>query len=292
MSQEWIVKEQTELLPFLRMMLPHKGRNAVKSILSRGQVTINGKVSKQFNEPLKQGDRVEVLKEAPVQNVRLKGVRIIHEDDDLLVVEKDAGLLTIADHKEKHLTAYRQLNDYIQATRPKQQIFIVHRLDRDTSGLLLFAKSREIQQALQNSWKQSVKERTYVSLVEGQVQKGGTITSWLTEGKSFKVHSSPVDNGGKKAVTHYDVIKSNRDFSLLRVQLDTGRKNQIRVHMQQIGHPVAGDKKYGAAANPMKRLGLHAQAIAFVHPRTGKTLRFSTDIPSAFLKMFQHKGRN
>jgi len=287
MNKEWVVKEPEELLKHLFSMMPNKSRNAVKSILGRGQVMVNGKVSKQFNDSLKPGDRIEILSQVVTENMRLKGIKVIHEDDDVIVIEKDAGLLTIADHTEQDMTAYRQVTRYIQQLHPKRQIFIVHRLDRDTSGLLIFAKSQEVQQKLQKSWETSVKERTYIALVEGTVKEGGTVTSWLTEGKTYKVHSSPVDNGGKKAITHYKVLKSSRDFSMLRVNLDTGRKNQIRVHMQDIGHPVVGDKKYGSRLNPARRLGLHAHAIKFVHPRTGKMMRFESKAPAAFLKVFK-----
>jgi len=266
--------------------MPNKSRNSVKSILSRGQVVVNGKGTTQFNEPLKPGDTVEIKTRVVPVDIKLKGVQIVHEDEDLIVIEKDAGLLTIATDTEKEQTAYRELSDYLRKTQPKRQLFIVHRLDRDTSGLLIFAKNKDVQQKLQNAWKESVKERTYLALVQGKVAKDGTVTSWLTEGKTHMMHSSKKDNGGKKAITHYKVAKASRDMSLLQVNLETGRKNQIRVHMQDIGHPVVGDKKYGATLNPIRRLGLHAYALSFIHPRTGKTMRFESDIPKAFLKMF------
>jgi len=288
MQNEWTIKEADELLKFLYKAMPNKSRNAVKSILSRGQVVINGRMTKQFNDPLSPGDVVEIKTRVVPADIKLKGVKIIHEDDDLIVVDKDAGLLTIATDTEKQMTAYRELTEYLRKTQPKRKLFIVHRLDRDTSGLLIFAKSKEVQQQLQNTWTETIEERTYLALVEGTVQKDGTITTWLTEGTgdAHKMHSSRRDNGGKKSITHYKVAKASRDMTLLEVNLETGRKNQIRVHMQDIGHPVVGDKKYGAKLNPMRRLGLHAYAISFVHPKTGKTLRFESDIPKGFLKMF------
>ncbi|WLV24920.1 RluA family pseudouridine synthase [Aciduricibacillus chroicocephali] len=288
MANEWRINEQDELLKFLYKALSGKSRNSVKSILSRGQVVLNGKVTTQFNEKLQPGDKVQIKNRVVPEDVKLRGVEIVYEDEDLMVVEKAAGLLTIATDTEKQATAYRELTYYLRRTQPKRQLFIVHRLDRDTSGLLIFAKNKETQQALQNAWKENVKERTYLALVEGHVAKDGTISSWLTEGKgpAHKMHSSQKDNGGKKAITHYKVAKASRDMSLLEVNLETGRKNQIRVHMQDIGHPVVGDKKYGARLNPLRRLGLHAYAISFVHPKTGKTLRFESDVPKDFLKMF------
>src|SRR5699024_4635402 len=163
-------------------------------------------------------------------------IEILYEDDDLVAVDKEAGLLTIASDKEKQATAYRQLSDYVKSGNPKARIFIVHRLDRDTSGVMLFAKSKQIQQRLQNSWKDSV-------LVEGSVEKNGTVTSWLTEDKTLTMRSSSRPDKGQKAVTRYKVLETGRELSLLQVNLETGRKNQIRVHMQDLGHPIIGDRK-------------------------------------------------
>lgn len=283
---KWIVEEPTELLKFLYKMMPTRSRNAVKGILARGQVVVNDKASTQFNEPLQTGDRVDIHSRVATNEVKMSGVTILHEDDAIIVIEKDAGLLSIASDKERQLTAYRQLTTYVQNIQPKNRVYIVHRLDRDTSGIMLFAKSKEVQQKLQNTWHETVPERTYIALVEGSVKKGGTITSWLTENKSFMVYSSPYPNEGKKAITHYKVVKQNRHLSLLQVNLETGRKNQIRVHMKEIGHPVVGDKKYGARDRSLGRLGLHAHAISFTHPTTGEALRFESKIPAAFMRAF------
>lgn len=283
---EWIVKEPTELLKFLYEMMPTRSRNAVKGVLSRGQVGVNGEATTQFNDALQPGDRVQIHSRVATDDVKMTGVKIIHEDDDIIVIEKEAGLLSIASDNERHLTAYRQLTNYVQSIHAKNRIFVVHRLDRDTSGIMLFAKSKEVQQTLQNAWQEVVPERTYIALVEGVVKKGGTITSWLTENKAFMVYSSPHPNEGQKAVTHYKVLKSNRNLSLLQVNLETGRKNQIRVHMQELGHSVVGDKKYGSRNNAIGRLGLHAHAIAFTHPTTGEALRFESKIPASFTRGF------
>lgn len=283
---EWIVEERTELLKFLIKCMPSRSRNAVKGILSRGQAVVNGKASTQFNLALQPGDRVQIRTRVATEEFRMTGMKILHEDADLIVIEKDAGLLSIASENERHMTAYRQLTDYVRSIHPQNRIFIVHRLDRDTSGIMLFAKSKDVQQSLQNAWQEVVPERTYVALVEGAVKKGGTMTSWLTESKSFKVYSSPHPNGGQKAITHYKVLKTNRHQSLLQVNLETGRKNQIRVHMQELGHPVIGDKKYGSRMQSIGRLGLHAHAIAFTHPTTGEFLRFESKIPTSFMRGF------
>ncbi|QUW21640.1 RluA family pseudouridine synthase [Sporosarcina sp. Marseille-Q4063] len=285
-NDEWIVKEQTELLKYLYEVLSNRSRNSVKGILARGQVLVNGKVSTQFNDPLNPGDQVQIHARVATNEVKMTGVTILHEDNDLIVIEKEPGLLSIASEDEKHLTAYRQLTEYVRSVSPKNRIFVVHRLDRDTSGVMVFAKNKEAQQTLQNSWQESVRERAYIALVEGAVKKDGTVTSWLTENKMFMVYSSPRPNDGKKAITHYKVLQSNRNFSLLQVNLDTGRKNQIRVHMQDIGHPVVGDKKYGSRNNTIGRLGLHANAIELKHPTTGESMRFESKTPTSFTRPF------
>jgi 23S rRNA pseudouridine1911/1915/1917 synthase len=151
---------------------------------------------------------------------------------------------------------------------------------------MMFAKSKDVQQKLQNAWKNTVSERTYIALVEGRVQEDGTISSWLTEDKTLTVRSSKNPNHGKKAVTHYKVLKSNKNSSLLKVNLETGRKNQIRVHMQELGHPIVGDKKYGSRSNPIRRMGLHAHVLAFRHPKSGESLRFESEVPSVFMRSF------
>ncbi|MHA6259775.1 RluA family pseudouridine synthase [Sporosarcina sp. CAU 1771] len=278
------VEKQVELLPFLLEVMSKSSRNSVKSILTRGQVTVNGQLTKQHNFTLEPGQKVEILSNQMALNLsKLNGVSIIHEDEDIIVINKDAGVLSVATNKANELTAYRQVTDYVRGNHAKSRIFVVHRLDKGTSGVMMFAKSEKVQQALQNTWSESVKERMYTALVEGRVrEESGTIKSWLTENSSFKVYSSPVDNGGQHAITHYKRIQSNKEYSLLEVQLETGRKNQIRVHMEELGHPVVGDKKYGATGNPLRRLGLHATAIAFLHPSTGKLERFVAEVPTIF----------
>lgn len=278
--------EPSELLNFLLANLPGGGRNHIKAILARGQVSVAGRPTTRYNHPVQPGQKVTVSWTKTFEAQILRGVTILHEDQHLLVVEKEAGLLSIASEHEKLETAYAMLTEYVRRGNPKNRIFVVHRLDRDTSGVMLYAKSEEVQQALQNAWTEAVEARTYIALVEGAVRKPeGTITSWLKESKTLKMYSSPYPNDGQKAVTHYKVLKSNGTFSLLELELETGRKNQIRVHMEDIGHPIVGDRKYGARGNPMGRLGLHAAAIAFHHPVTGELLRFECKIPKAFLRL-------
>ncbi|MEW9676922.1 RluA family pseudouridine synthase [Lentibacillus sp. L22] len=283
---EYKVKEQSELLPFLLKVLSNRSRNSVKSMLTRGQVSVNDHVETKHNYPLRSGQTVTILKnKTAVKQSEFIGLSILYEDNDIIVINKDAGLLSITDKKEKTRTAHHQLMDYVRQDNPQNRIFVVHRLDKDTSGVMMFAKSEKVKRNLQTNWKDSVKERTYVALVEGEVEKPkGTITSWLKESRTHLMYSSPNKNGGQRAVTHYKVMKTNKDFSLLEVQLETGRKNQIRVHMQDISHPVVGDKKYGSTGNAIGRLGLHAKVLAFGHPSTGEFLRFEAAMPKSFWK--------
>jgi 23S rRNA pseudouridine1911/1915/1917 synthase len=215
-------------------------------------------------------------------------LKIIFEDQYLIVVEKKEGLLTVSTGKSDETTAFSILKNYVKKASPQNRIYVVHRLDRETSGIIMFAKTREIQLALQENWHRVITRRVYVALVEGKVEKPkDTIVTWLTENeKSLKIHSSNVDNGGQQAVTHYRTLKTNDNFSLLEVELETGRKNQIRVHMQDIGHPIAGDKKYGSEISPIGRMGLHARVLAFIHPMSLENVTFETQVPKKFSSLF------
>ena len=211
------------------------------------------------------------------------GICVVYEDDAVIVIEKPAGLLTIASETEKVKTAYYQLNEFLKqrSTGTRERIFIVHRLDRDTSGLMVFAKSEAVKMTLQGSWKTA--EKRYYAIVEGTpVKKEGEIESNLSETKSLKVYSSRKQDQAKRAKTKYRVLKRSREYALLDILLETGRKNQIRVHLADIGHPVAGDKKYGARTDPLKRLGLHACLLSFNHPVTGERKRFESTLPDRF----------
>ncbi|WP_243349868.1 RluA family pseudouridine synthase [Parabacteroides sp. FAFU027] len=280
------VTQPTELLNFLIEKIHGKSRNSIKSLLTHKQIKVGNKVVSQYNHPLNQGDIVKVTT-VRHEEKKLIGLRIVYEDKYVIVIDKDPGVLSIATETEKRGTAYSILSEYVKEKHSQNRIFVLHRLDRETSGLMMFAKDQETQGMLQHHWDRSVRARSYVALVEGQVnQPQDTIVSWLKEGKTFVVHSSPIDNGGQKAVTNYRVLKNNRYYSLLALDLETGRKNQIRVHMQSIGHPVVGDKKYGATHNPIRRVGLHAMELSFIHPITNQLLEFSTPIPKKFTAVF------
>lgn len=288
-STLFTVTEKAELLPFLLENMKQNSRNSVKSMLTRGQVEVDGTPVTKHNHPLSIGQKVEIQKnKAAKSESMLTGLTIIYEDESIIVIDKEEGLLSMAAKDKNEKTAFSEVSAYVKKQNPRQRVFIVHRLDRDTSGVLLFAKSEEVKMTLQTNWDEMAKERVYTALVEGNVKKEqGTIKSWLKETRTYKVYSNPTDNGGQLAITHYKKIKSNRQYSLLEVRLDTGRKNQIRVHMEELGYPVVGDKKYGSTVNPLKRLGLHATSLTVVHPVTKKVMKFETDLPTSFLRKVQ-----
>jgi len=281
------VVENTELLKFLLAQMPHKGRNYMKSLLAHRQISVDGEVTTLFNYALVIGQKVVIHWTKAFDRTQPRGLKVLFEDDYLIVIEKPAGMLSIATAQEKELTAYNILSDHIKARNPKNRIFVVHRLDRETSGVMMFAKSEEIKRSIQDIWKEIVLERSYAVVVEGCVTKDqGTIISWLKENKILKMFSSTIEGDGQKAVTHYQVLKRNHSFSLLKVNLDTGRKNQIRVHMQDLKHSIIGDVKYGGTKSPINRLGLHAQILSFKHPITNETMVFESPIPKQFLSLF------
>lgn len=290
-GQYYVVKEETTLLPFLLEEMKGKSRNAIKSVLTRGQIYVDGQSITQHNHPLEPGQRVMTQdNKTAMSEQALVGIEIVYEDEDIIIIEKESGMLSIAGQNQFEVTAHNQLMGYVKRDHPKNRIYVVHRLDKDTSGIMLFAKNEQTKQALQENWKEKVLERTYTAVVEGEVKKNqGTIKSWLTESKTFKMYSSSFDNGGKEAITHYKKIRSNRNYTLLEVNLETGRKNQIRVHMEDLGHPIVGDKKYGAHGNPMKRLGLHATTLVLIHPTTGKKLKFNSKMPKKFATLLKVK---
>lgn len=274
-------------MKFLIIRLPHKSRNNIKTLLKKREVLVDGKAITQFDHLLRPGQKVELSTSPAPRGKQMRGINVVYEDRDLVVVNKNAGLLSIATDKEKRDTVYSMLSSYVKEDGRDNKIFIIHRLDRETSGLMMFAKSREVQELLQESWKQTVMERSYLAVIEGRLDPAeGTVSSYLFESKAFIVYSSQDPEKGEKAVTHYRTIKSNEQYSLLRMNLETGKKNQIRVHLKDLGHPVIGDKKYGSASNPIGRLGLHAWVLAFTHPRTREKLRFETSVPGSFLKLF------
>ena len=284
------VSEATQLMDFLLAKMGGMSRSSVKSLLGHRQVTVNEKVVTQFDYMLKAADSVVINStRGNVELVHPK-LRIIFEDSDLIVVEKKEGLLSVTTGRETETTAFLILKNYVKKSSTRNKIYTVHRLDRETSGVLVFAKHSDAQHILRDNWHEIVTKRVYVAVVEGKVEKeSDRIVSWLTENEiSLKISSSRTDNGGKEAITNYRVIKSNDEFSLLEIELETGRKNQIRVHMESIGHPIVGDRKYGSTTT-IGRLALHARVLEFYHPMTSEPLHFETPVPKEFLKVFRNQ---
>ncbi len=282
----YTITEPSTLMPFLLSSLSNKSRDNIKSLLRNRQVLVNGEPVTQFNHELKPGDTIVISAARHTGGLMARNMRLVYEDEHLIVIDKNAGLLSMASDNEKYLTAYNILSTYIKSQKPSNRIFIVHRLDRDTSGLMMFARSEKVQSLMQRDWKRNVTARTYVALVEGKVtEPEGIVKSYIYESKSLIMHSTNDPKKGDLAITRWRLLKSGSEYSLLEVTLETGKKNQIRLHMQETGHSIAGDKKYGASSSPISRLGLHASLLAFIHPVTGKEMRFESKIPAKFRRM-------
>lgn len=274
------------LLDFLIASLPQMKRTNIKELLKHNQVALNGTPVTQFNAPLTPGDEVKVNFTREFKVFYHRRLKIVYEDDDIIVINKGYGLLSMGNDKVTEGTAYSILRDYVKWENPNNKIFIIHRLDRDTSGLMMFAKNEAAKEAMQHNWNNMVLSRTYLAVVEGTVDPAeGEVRSYLAENSRYKVYSTDNPEEGKLAVTRYRTLKGNKRYTMLEVNLDTGRKNQIRVHMSDIGHPISGDKRYGATTSPIHRMALHAKTLKFVHPTTKKLLDFSTPIPASFASM-------
>jgi 23S rRNA pseudouridine1911/1915/1917 synthase len=281
------VMEPEELMKFLISNLPHKNRDNIKTYLRENQILVDGDPVSQYNYHLRPGQQVVISKNKISRKKTYRGISIIYEDNDLIVIDKHAGVLSVATDNKEKFTAYSILYDHVKRKNPEGKIFIVHRLDRETSGLMMFSKSAKVQKKLQENWNDIIRERVYVAAVQGDVNPPeGEISSYLRESKGMVVFSSQDGDDGKYAVTHYETIKGNGMYTMLRMSLRTGRKNQIRVHLQDIGHPIVGDKKYGSKVNPISRLALHAQVLAFQHPVNGRELKFETSVPRKFHELF------
>lgn len=274
---KYIVKKENTLLEFLMI---HVSRKQAKLYFKYKQVYVNGEVNSQFDLPLQVGDSIEIRKEATT------GLDILYEDQECIVINKPSGLLSMSGGGEKEKTAYHLVGDYVKQKDRQVRVFIVHRLDKDTSGILLFAKNEKMKKVLQENWNTIVTKRGYLAIVEGHLEKKqGVVKQYLEESKTQMVYVSK--NGGKLAITNYQVLKEAKHNTLVELYLETGRKNQIRVAMQTLGHSIVGDKKYGATSNPIKRLGLHCHCFAFIHPVTKKEITILATSPSAFTMLFK-----
>ena len=302
-KQDTILRVEQEglLMDFLQAKMGGMAKASIKQLLSQRRVTVNNAIQTRHDTPIRRGEIVVIASGRGNVALRHPKLRVVYEDDALIVVEKKNGLLTVpvkADSKET--TVFSILKEYVRKQSHRNTVHVVHRLDRETSGLLVFAKSPELQEYMRTYWRQLVTKRSYVALVEGKLEKNeGKITSWLTEdSRTALVSSSPVDNGGQLAITNYKVLKESAlqtdeadlktEYSLVELNLETGRTNQIRVHMASMGHPVVGDRKYGHGneSSPIDRLCLHARVLEFIHPMTEKKVRFEAPMPKEFARIF------
>ena len=284
--EKYQVTEPMPLLEFLISVMPQRKRTAIKSLLAHNQVAVNGTPEKQFDTQLRPGQEVKVNLSREFKVFYNRRLKLVYEDDDIIVVNKGYGLLSMGNDKVKEGTAYTILRDYLKWQDPRNKLFIVHRLDRDTSGLMVFAKSIEAKENLQHNWNTMVLSRNYLAVVEGRPDPAeGIVKSYLAENSRYEVYSTDNPDEGQLAITRYRTLKSRNGYSLMEVELDTGRKNQIRVHMKDLGHPITGDRRYGAGSSPIHRMALHAQTLRFVHPITRKDMNFTTPTPISFSKI-------
>ena len=282
----YVINREAPLLEWMLSALPGS-KTKIKAILQGHGIKVDGKQVTQFDFPLKPGMKVSVSKSKKNDTFKSRYVNIVYEDRWLVVIEKKIGILSMA-AGHSSLNVKSVLDDYFKRTRQKCTAHVVHRLDRDTSGLMIYAKDMQTEQLLERDWHGTVFDRRYVAVVSGEMEEDeGTIANWLKDNAAYVTYSSPVDNGGKYAVTHFHTLKRTTEHSLVEFRLETGRKNQIRVHTSDMGHPICGDIKYGNGDDPLHRLCLHAYVLCFYHPVTGKPMEFETPIPAQFRSLFK-----
>ncbi|MBO4850595.1 MAG: RluA family pseudouridine synthase [Prevotella sp.] len=283
----YVVDREAPLLEYLLQTLQGQSRSKTKATLQGRGILVDGKCVTQFDFPLHPGMKVSVSKSKRNNLFTSRHVSIVYEDKYLIVVDKAPGILSMA-AGHSSLNVKSVLDDYFSKSKQRCHAHVVHRLDRDTSGLMVYAKDMETEQILEHNWHDIVYDRRYVAVLSGEMEDdGGTIANWLKDNKAYVTYSSPVDNGGKYAVTHFHTLARTTEHSLVEFKLETGRKNQIRVHAADMGHPVCGDKKYGNGDDPVHRLCLHACLLCFHHPVTRERLEFESPIPSSFKSLFK-----
>ena len=276
------------LLTFVGDLFPDSKRGDLKKWLKFGHLAVDGSVTTAFDTPVAPGSVVELNTTRPFVVFRHPRIKLVYEDDDIIVIDKGYGLLSVGTDSSKKTsveTAYSILREYVKSKHPSNKIFIVHRLDRDTSGLMVFAKTIESKEALQHNWNNMVLERKYVALLDGELDKdSGEVRSHLAETVQHEVYSTDDPSEGKLAVTRYKVRRKGKGHTLAEFSLDTGRKNQIRVHARDLGCPITGDKRYGNGSGPLHRLALHAETLRFAHPVSRKDMNFTSPVPSQFYR--------
>jgi 23S rRNA pseudouridine1911/1915/1917 synthase len=287
MPPQRTVTEAATLLPFLFENWPDMKRTRIKQCLKFGSVRVNDRAITRHDHPLKPGDKVTIKVERVARKAAPplpSGLNIVHEDESIIVLDKGAGWLTVALDSGKGRTAYSALTDHVRATDARNRVWIVHRLDRDTSGLIVFAKTQPVKRVLQQNWHKF--DKTYLAIVEGVVKRdSGTLRCHVNEEFSLRVRSVPPGDDTREAVTHFKVLKRTADRTLVELKLETGRRHQIRVHLSDMGHPIVGDKPYGAVTDPAKRLGLHSSELRFTHPVSDEKLVFTLPLPGVLMKL-------
>lgn len=285
------VEKADELLSFLLQHIKDKTRNKLKGMLARKQFKVNDKIIKQFDHALKIGDTVKVSWDKPFRELSYQGVKVIFEDEDIIIVEKKSGILSISSGNTKMQTVYKTISHHVQIDDPTAKIFVVHRLDKDASGLMVFAKNKNSQVSIQKDWDRTIANRKYLAVTQGTMEDDeGKIANYLKENKALMMYvASNKNDDAKLAVSHYQVIKKNEFYTLLEAYQETERKNQLRVQLKSLGHPIIGDKKYEATENPIGRLALHLKQLAFIHPITKKEVVFETKVPDDYLKIFRSR---
>ena len=279
----WDVPETTTLLACVEKRLADHSKTKVKSMLKHNQFAVNSMPTSQFDTPLEDGDKVSVNFTKSFRVFSSPRIKLVYEDNDILVINKGYGVLSMGTDNIKEGTAYSIMREYVKYSDPRAKVFIVHRLDRDTSGLMMLAKTMEAKDTMQHNWNNMVLNRKYVAVVEGVIPDDeGVVKSYLAETAQFEVYSTQDPTKGQLAITRYKVLKRSSGYTLVELELDTGRKNQIRVHMKDLGHPIVGDRKYGASSSPIRRLALHARTLRFVHPITRKEMNFELPVPTRF----------
>jgi 23S rRNA pseudouridine1911/1915/1917 synthase len=279
------ITREVSLQEYLLEEFKTASKTTVKQRIAHGNVRVNGRMITNPSVMLKVGDEVEYVRQVVKINKVKPPYPVLFEDDAILVAMKPAGLLTIGDRGLGGTSFYQQMQAYVKEnSKGRERLFIVHRLDREVSGILLFAKSEKLQEEIKNHWAES--KKLYYALVEGQPEnEQGTIRSWLIEGHDQRVYSVKEQEGAKLGITHYRVMDRTPDFALLEVDLETGRKNQIRVHLSEMNCPVVGDRRYGADAKYERRIRLHAFYLSIRHPVTGKPVEFKSKMPKGFLEL-------
>ncbi|AMC92633.1 pseudouridine synthase [Erysipelothrix larvae] len=273
------VKHDDTLLNYLLNANLDYSRTKIKSLLKHQCILVNDTVVSQFDEPIAKGETIKIVQHNDQLDLPFP---LLYEDRNIIVIDKPYGLLTISTEKKEPNTAFRAVSQYVKKKDPRNKIYVIHRLDKNTSGVVMFAKSEAVQKAYQENWNDRVKERMYVAIVEGHLdQDTGTVESFLKENKTTHMYSS---NSGQHAITHYRTIRKGKDFTVLAVHIDTGRKNQIRVHMQDLKTPILGDRKYDATRNPLNRMALHAYRLKIENPFTHKMNTYVAPIPRQFTR--------